>query len=374
MIQWLVYKSSDFLCFWTNLRFWMNRVSQWFSDSFRNPVTCFVSEQIYVFEWIEWVSDSVTRSEIQWLPLFLNKSTFLNESSESVIQWLVQKSSDFLCFWTNLRFWMNRVSQWFSDSFRNPVTSFVSEQIYVFEWIEWVSDSVTRSEIQWLPLFLNKSTFLNESSESVIQWLVQKSSDFLCFWTNLRFWMNRVSQWFSDSFRNPVTSFVSEQIYVFEWIEWVSDSVTRSEIQWLPLFLNKSTFLNESSESVIQWLVQKSSDFLCFWTNLRFWMNQVSQWFSDSFINPVTFFVSEQIYVFEWIEWVNDSVTRSQRQSLASVLYESMFLNESSDSMIQWVIYKCSHFVSEQICFCMIWVNQWFNDTFIKRVTGFGSE
>ncbi len=232
MIQWLVYKSSDFLCFWTNLRFWMNRVSQWFSDSFRNPVTSFVSEQIYVFEWIEWVSDSVTRSEIQWLPLFLNKSTFLNESSESVIQWLVYKSSDFLCFWTNLHFWTSRAIQWFSESFINAVTSFLNKS--VFEWIGLISDSRTHSLRESLASVLNKSAI----------------------------WTNWVSQWFNDSFIKRVTGL------------WIS-------------------CLNELSEAMFQWLIHDCNHLLSFWTNLHFWTDWVSWWFSDSFIKMVTCFVSE---------------------------------------------------------------------------------
>ncbi len=103
-----------------------------------------------------------------WL---LNESTCLNESSESMIQWLVHKDSDLTRYWMNQPF---------------------------------------------------------ERIESMIQWLVHKDSHLTRYWMNPRVRMNRVSQWFSDSFIRTATWLVSEWIHVFERIEWINDSVTRS--------------------------------------------------------------------------------------------------------------------------------------------------
>ncbi len=145
-----------------------------------------------------------------------------------------------------------------------------------FELIKWVSDSMTRSSRQSL------------AYESAV-------------------WTNRVSQWFNDSFIKTVTGL------------WISR-------------------LNESSESVIQWLIHKDSHWL---------INQT----------------------FELIEWVSDSMTRSSRQSLAyesavwtnrvSQWFNDSFiktvtglwisrLNESSESVIQWLIHKDSHWLMNQ--------------------------
>ncbi len=52
---------------------------------------------------------------------------------------------------------------------------------------------------------------------------------------------------------------------------------SESMIQWL---VHMASFLNESSESMIQWLVRKDS----FLNESAFWMNQLNEWINDSLI------------------------------------------------------------------------------------------
>ncbi len=142
--------------------------------------------------------------------------------------------------------------------------------------------------------------------------------------------MNWVSQWCNNGhllcfWMNPP----------FEQIKWVSDSIKRVTcfiFEWI-------SRLNKSSESVIQWLIQKSH-------LLHIWMNQPFEqikWFGDSFISQLLHIWVNQpfeLQVIQWlihkshllhiwvnqpfkqIKWISDSVTHSQ-ESLASYLSES---------------------------------------------------
>ncbi len=189
---------------------------------------------------------------------------------------------------------------------------------------------------------LNESTFLNESSESMIQWLIHENSHLLHFQNDSAVRTNRVSQWFSASSMKTATCFIFKMIQRFEQIEWVNDSVTHPWKQPLASFSKWFSRSNESSESMIQWLIHENGHLLHFQNDSAVRTNRVSQWFSDSSMKTATCFIFKMIQPFERIEWVNDSVTHPWKQPLASFSKWFSHSNELSESMIQWLIHKDS--------------------------------
>ncbi len=311
--------------------------------------TCFIPVWTNVFEWIIWVSDSMTRSYMfsscmnqcvwmnrlsEWFNdslihvFFLYEPMCLNESFEWVIQWLAHKC--FIPIWTSVFEWII----WVSDSMTRSYMfySYMNQCVWMNRLSEWFNDSLIHV------FFLYETVCLNESFEWVIQWLAHT-----CFLPYEPMCLNESFEWVIQWLAH--TCFLPVWTSVFEWIVWVSDSMTRSYMfsscmkqcvwmnrlsEWFNdslihvLFLYEPMCLNESFEWVIQWLAHTC--FIPVWTSVFEWI----VWVSDSMTRSYMFYscMNRCVWMNRLSEWFNDSLIH------VLFLYEPVCLNES---VIEWL-------------------------------------